>query len=563
MGNPTSALFDVKAVSGSETHTGISLAAFQTWASANGWNVSWDLTIDGVAYSADANTALAGSTTWSATAPSFRGIHIKNSTCTEFVATMPVWTTSGHTPHRILLAGFHVRVYHPGGTIQDVRTDPYIENGNVASLGNGCVPIESISLKQGSTVVWSRTAVTTDATLNIAYGAFSGASWATQYCSAYVTGGTFQFDPSHAGWVINANGQLIKIRDVNQPTIVVTVKGSGYTSAPTVNSGGTAVLTATVSSGQVQSVAVTSPGTVGAITFSGGGGTGAVAVVKNPDGYVVAAGGTGFTSNPTVTNTNSNGAAVISGGSVVYAYPTSPTQLGGAPGISGGGGTGAQVLAHVSTGLTGITGFCPQTLSSICKTQSPTTGSLTLNGQCVAGGVAYVRMEGGRTVRFYSTSDNSGTTFSITGVRTDTGATFTETGIVGPTAHSHSFSAYQWETISSIAVHGREPGQHPGRPRRAGRIVRCTECVDRRHLRHHGPAANWKILGLVIPNRTRFQLPALRTWHAVTPRHYVSFDTSYVVSTGVIQNYPSTSCLRRQRHRPRRRSAPRSTPCRA
>jgi len=537
MGNPTSALFDVKAVSGSETHTGITLAAFQSWASANGWNVTWSLTIDGVAYTADANTALAGSSTWSNTAPSFRGIWTKNPLCTEFVATMPVWTTSGHAPHRILLAGFHVRVYHPGGTIQDVRTDPYIENGNVASVGNGCVPIESITLKQGNAVVWSRTAVTSDAALNIAYGAFSGSSWATQFCSAYVTGGTFTFDPSHAGRVINANGQLIYIRDANQPTIVVTAKGSGYTSAPTVNSGGTAVLAATVASGGVQSVTVTAAGTVGTISFSGGGGTGAAAVVKNPDGYVVTAAGSGFTSNPTVANSNSNAAAVIGGGSVVAVYPTLPTQLGGAPSITGGGGTGAQVLAHVSPGITGITGFCPQTLSSICKTQSPTGGSLTLNGQCVSGGVAYVRMEGGRTVRFYSASDNSGATFTINGVRTDTGASFTETGIVGPTAHAHSYSAYQWETISSINYTGSNPANiqvgHGGQAGPSGALSSLIDVTYGITV----PSTGWKILGLVIPNRTRLTLPALRTWHNVVPRHYVAFDNYYLVSTRVIQNY--------------------------
>ena len=166
------------------------------------------------------------------------------------------------------------------------------------------------------------------------------------------------------------------------PTIVLSSGGSGYSSAPTVTAfggaGTGATFTASVINGSVVAVQTVNPGTgyvagdVVQLQFSGGGSDNgailtAVLAAASVDHLTLLAGGSGYTSVPTVgfsagaatatallTATSVASIAVTAGGA---AYATAPTVL-----IAGGGGTGATATATVAAGaVTAITVTAPGT----------------------------------------------------------------------------------------------------------------------------------------------------------------------------------------------------------
>ena len=153
----------------------------------------------------------------------------------------------------------------------------------------------------------------------------------------------------------------------------ITDSGTGYTSAPTVTfyggAGTGATGTAQVTDGNVVSITVTNPGTgydpgdQVQVAFSGGGSDSnailtATLAAGTIDHLELISGGTGYTSNPTVSITGGGGSgatatAVETAGVVTSltitapgsGYTSTPTVA-----FSGGGGTGASAVAVLSPG---------------------------------------------------------------------------------------------------------------------------------------------------------------------------------------------------------------------
>lgn len=149
--------------------------------------------------------------------------------------------------------------------------------------------------------------------------------------------------------------------------------GSGYTGTPTVTTplpGSGAAITATEAGGAVNALSIVTgganyvPGTY-PLAFSGGAGSGASATYTvNASGVVasttIVAGGTGYTSGPTVTIPTGSGAVIVpsitAGAVASITVVDGGTNLIGTPTatITGGGGSGATVVLTVSGGI--ITG---------------------------------------------------------------------------------------------------------------------------------------------------------------------------------------------------------------
>lgn len=210
------------------------------------------------------------------------------------------------------------------------------------------------------------------------------------------------------------DGTILYTSGTMAPQITITNSGSGYTSVPTVvafgGSGSGATFLATVSNGAVTNVILTNPGSgysvgdsvqlyftgggsdngvaltavlgatsVGsvvitspgsgytdgtyALTFSGGGGTGAsgnyTVAGTIVTGAVVTAGGSGYTSTPSVAFPSGGGTGAVGEVSLISAGVASVTVVNGGTGLSGpptltfsgGGGTGALATAVVSGGV--------------------------------------------------------------------------------------------------------------------------------------------------------------------------------------------------------------------
>jgi hypothetical protein len=152
-------------------------------------------------------------------------------------------------------------------------------------------------------------------------------------------------------------------------SVDLTAGGANYTSAPTIAfpiPGSGATITATESGGFVTALTIGSggsgytPGTY-PLAFSGGGGSGAAATYTvNLSGVVasttIVAGGTAYTSAPTVTVPSGSGAvavAAITPGAVAsVTIVQGGTNLSGTPTltVTGGGGSGATLTATVTGG---------------------------------------------------------------------------------------------------------------------------------------------------------------------------------------------------------------------
>lgn len=185
--------------------------------------------------------------------------------------------------------------------------------------------------------------------------------------------GTFPLAFSGGGGGSGANGTFTVSGDI-VTSIDLTAGGANYTGSPAIafpipGSGG--AITATLSGTAVNALAITNggsgyvPGTY-PLAFSGGGGTGATAIYTvNSSGVIastlITAGGTGYTSDPTVIIPTGSGAvavASITPGSVASInIINGGTNLIGTPllTIVGGEGIGATAVATVDGGvITGV-----------------------------------------------------------------------------------------------------------------------------------------------------------------------------------------------------------------
>jgi hypothetical protein len=172
----------------------------------------------------------------------------------------------------------------------------------------------------------------------------------------------------NAYWVWD--GSILYAAGGVSPEIVITNGGSGYSSAPTVTAyggeGTGATFQAVIQDGSVVAVNVVTPGTgyqpidYVQLAFSGGGSSNSAIIEttlgpRGIEAIIVTAGGTGYTSPPTVYiidggGTGATATAVLTGTSVTSVtvntpgsgYTSTPTIV-----FSGGGGSGASAYASV------------------------------------------------------------------------------------------------------------------------------------------------------------------------------------------------------------------------
>jgi hypothetical protein len=172
----------------------------------------------------------------------------------------------------------------------------------------------------------------------------------------------------NAYWVWD--GSILYTAGGVSPEIVITNGGSGYSSAPTVTAyggeGTGATFQAVIQNGSVVAVNVVTPGTgyqpidYVQLAFSGGGSSNSAIInttlgPRGIEAIIVTAGGTGYTSPPTVNiidggGTGATATAVLTGTSVTSVtvntpgsgYTSTPTIV-----FSGGGGSGASAYASV------------------------------------------------------------------------------------------------------------------------------------------------------------------------------------------------------------------------
>jgi hypothetical protein len=175
---------------------------------------------------------------------------------------------------------------------------------------------------------------------------------------------------SFTGGTPTTPATAVAVLDQSVGSIAVTAGGSGYTSAPTVTftggGGSSSVATAVLaSSGSIKSITITNGGTGGtngtgvAVSITGGGGTGATATATIAGGVVtvitITAGGSGYTSAPTVSVTGQAGSPVyapvigkvvasVTVGTPGSGYTSAPTI-----GFTGGSGSGATATATMAT----------------------------------------------------------------------------------------------------------------------------------------------------------------------------------------------------------------------
>lgn len=203
----TATLLTFSVAAGTQDHSSyLAAASFLTWAMGSGWNVEYDVTIDGNVWSMDAVTCLGTSNV---------GYWKRSAICTEFIT----WgkLKSGAKVHPDLVAKFEVRVFSSGGTIQNVRTVAIVEN--VYMNVHNYYPVEDITLKQNGTEVWSRHQVSPNATLTLSAHGYGNGIYYSNGNYYNPTGGVgFSTDkpvwgstPTYGGWYIESKGSLLRI----------------------------------------------------------------------------------------------------------------------------------------------------------------------------------------------------------------------------------------------------------------------------------------------------------------------------------------------------------------
>jgi len=477
---------DIIKVAGQSVAAGMSKANVISYMTlnTNTATANWvGVDINGITWTADALTAMNGSTSWSMTAASYRGTFYTGAFMDCFCATMPLM--NGATPHPILLAEFWIFVYHNGNTVLDICTDCVIENG-VLGLGNPAIGVNNgdyffadLTLYQGmaqTNIAWQRLAETPDNTLNLTLGRVSTLP-ASQANGAYLTGGTFTFQQRHIGRILEAQGQLAYIfRTGATGYATVTSPGSGYTSASTVtNSGGTALCSAIVDSA-----------------------TGGLLGINIYDGPI--------------------------SGNQLLTMGTLGT-------LTVSGGTGA-VISKNTTASNACLLPAPCLIGSVCRQQSTAGGTLTITGNAAYSGVAYPGRWGGSCF-LYSPNDNSALTFTVAGTLHGS-STPTTQNFTGPAA-GNIVNIGAWDKITGVTYTGGTPSNiNLG----TGGLDCPTNAVSNKggNVTFGGTVApgNWRILGCHIPNHNALHQ---RTWMNGTPRNYVSFDSTYLLGTKVFSNY--------------------------
>lgn len=478
---------DIIKVAGQSVAPGISRATTLAYMTANTATATanWvGVDINGITWTADALTALNGSTSWSMTAASYRGAFYTGAFMDCFCATMPLM--SGATPHPILMARFWIFVYHSGNTVLDICTDAIIENG-VLGIGNPTIGVNNgdyffadLTLYQGmaqTTVAWQRLAEIPDNTLNLTLGRVSTLP-ASQSNGAYITGGgTFAFQQRHVGRILESQGQLAYIfRAGATGFATVTSPGSGYTSSSAVtNSGGTATCSAIVD-----------PATGGLLGIN------------------------------------------------IYDGPISGNQLstmGTLGTLSVSVGTGA-VISKNTTASNACLLPAPCIVGSVCRSQSTAGGTLTITGNAAYGGVAYPGRWGGSCF-LYSANDNSALTLTVAGTLHGS-TTPTTQNFTGPAAGKF-VNIGAWDKITAVTYTGGTPSNIA---LGSGGLDCPTNAVSNKggNVTFGGSVApgNWRILGCHIPNHNALHQ---RTWMNGTPRNYVSFDSTYLLRTKVFSKY--------------------------
>lgn len=204
------------------------------------------------------------------------------------------------------------------------------------------------------------------------------------------------------------DGSILYSAGSLSPVIDITNGGSGYSSAPTVaafgGSGSGWAGTAAVADGAVVSITTTNPGTgyrpgdIVQFAFSGGGSDNSAILEAVLSGATVGhiellAGGTGYTSAPTISFINGGGhasatasisAGGVSGIAVVTGgdYGSTPTVI-----ISGGGGSGATATATLTgTAITSFTVTNPGTGYTSAPTVSFLGGGQAAATATISGG---------------------------------------------------------------------------------------------------------------------------------------------------------------------------------
>lgn len=206
----------IKALIQAQDHTSgnaLALSAFQTWAASNSWNVEWDISIDGIAYKADALSALAKGT-------SNYGIFKQTPNTIEYIAWLPFFQVSSPTTnHPILVGRFEIKVIRSSGTIQNVRTIAHLENGTITSTSNAAYLLEYVQLKQNGTIVWQRALdATPTPTLTFDSKCWANTDGNGNYFNC--TASSNYFASTMVGQPLDMNGTWAKIVGYTSPTSV-------------------------------------------------------------------------------------------------------------------------------------------------------------------------------------------------------------------------------------------------------------------------------------------------------------------------------------------------------
>jgi hypothetical protein len=496
-GNNTTLVFDVATVAGSEDQTGIAVSVFNTYLSNSSNNMTGSFTdLGGTVWSASAFTAFSGATNVAnyVLVPTYWGKFCGSPYVDCFKATMPF--ANGGTNHRSAIAVFWAFVYHNGSTITEVEWHCQIENGTLGTahptigVGNGDIIYRSADWSIGGVARWFRTMETPNATLEVGLGSLAptisgltpSARWTSCSPVAWISSGAFTFDQTHLSRPIcvGTTGQVMyTVGRATQSQINVTAGGTGFTTPPTINSGGSAVFRAIIdlASGAVVKIICTKFGTVGTPTFSGGGGTG--------------------------------------------------------------------LTMSVAANQSAVQFNAPQDAGAICTGQTGTGGSLSLNGKNCAndgsGTKGYPRASGVPRVFMWSPNNNTGCSITINGTRTN-GSTTPGT-YTGPAAGAFT-DCEDWDVITSITRTGTSDTLCVGIGGVPSGSFGWAGYENQTNNPPSSPArgvtygtytsGNWNIMGGVIP---RGAAPVEIIWQNQTPRHYTSYKNQYLLDSKVLLNY--------------------------
>jgi hypothetical protein len=258
----------------------------------------------------------------------------------------------------------------------------------------------------------STQAVTTVSSVPGTFYSGSSIPGCVQWGSQYLLIGNNNTQNSYWVW----DGSILYTAGSLSPEVTVTDGGNGYSSAPTVTAyggeGSGATFSAVVENGVVVAVNILTPGSgyqpvdIVQLAFSDGGGSNsailmAVLSPQSVQSIVVTAGGTGYTSPPTVNITGGGGTgatatANLTGTSVTSVtvntngsgYTSTPTVT-----FTGGGGSGAQAYASVPgasvasiTIVNGGSGYgSAPTLTIVGGGGTGATATVTITGGVITG----------------------------------------------------------------------------------------------------------------------------------------------------------------------------------